>query len=215
MIAASHPGIIVVLLLLSGCAAAPATAPPTATSQPIVTQSLSSETATPLVEMSQPTAPSETATAAGDLPLSDGNGWPVTVSAQLSGTFNDSDGSYSATGAARWCGDAFYNITLNERSFSFEFPLDTATGDVEDVTFSANDLVPGESATVFNISINVHTGAGFDPAATVVSAGQTGTADSGTGNAQLMADSTTRTLQLDASTKDGETIKLKGVCSAP
>jgi hypothetical protein len=213
MIAARRASIVVALLLLCGCTTAPATQQPVGT-QPILTQPPPSETATTPVETSEPTGPPTTAPAGG-LPLSDGNGWPVTVSAELSGTFNDSAGSYSATGAARWCGDAFSSITLNERAFSFEFPLDTATGNIEDVTFSADDLVPGESATVFNISVNVHTGAAFDPAATVVNAGQPGTGDSGTGNAQLAADSTTRTLQLEASTKDGETIKLMGKCSAP
>jgi hypothetical protein len=139
----------------------------------------------------------------------------MNVSATLSGTFGDGDGSYSGSGPARWCGDAVMHLTGNERSFNFEFPLDTHTGNINDVTFSADDLVPGASTTVFHISVGVHTGAGFDPAATVIDPGETGTATSGKGSASLTVDGSTRTLELQATSDYGENIKLKGSCSPP
>ena len=201
----------VFLFMLGGCSSTPAATPSPVATQPVITEPRPTEP--PASEVIEPT-PTAADSGSGDH-LSDGNGWPVDVSATLSGTFNDSDGSYSATGEARWCGVAFYSVMLNPRAFFFEFPLDDATGNITDVTFSADDLVPGASTTTFHISVSVHTGAGFDPAATVVDPGTTGIASSGTGSAQLAADASTRTLQLEASTNDGETIKLKGICSAP
>ena len=170
-------------VVLAACSAAPAATTPTPfDTEPFETEPVDTEPAATDTLEPEPTA-AESAT--NGLPLSDGNGWPMTVSATLSGTFGDSDGSYSGSGAARWCGDAVTHLTGNERSFNFEFPLDTATGNITDVTFSADDLVPGASTTVFHISVNVHTGAGFDPAATVIDPGEAGTATSGKGSASL------------------------------
>jgi hypothetical protein len=206
---------VVFVLILAGCSATPAAVSPTpfatepVETEPLDTEPIDTEAPTDTLE---PT-PVADHSADGGLPLSDGNGWPMTVSATLSGTFYDSDGSYSGSGAARWCGNALGNISLNLRAFNFEFPLDTATGNIRDVTFSADDLVPGATTGIFHIDVGVHTAAGGDPASTVINAGETGTAVSGTGTAQLTVDGSTRTLQVDATSDDGEHIKLKGSCS--
>jgi hypothetical protein len=202
---------LVLVVVLAGCsAAAPAATPTPFPTDPFETESFDTEP--PATDTLEPTPVADNS-ANGGLPLSDGNGWPMTVSADLSGTFSDSDGHYSATGAARWCGDAVMHLTGNQRSFNFEFPLDTKTGNINDVTFSADDLVPGESTDHFHIAVSPHTGASFDPAATIVDPGEPGIASSGTGSATLTVDGSTRTLELQASTNDGETIKLKGSCS--
>ncbi len=207
--------LVLLVLMLAACSAAPAATTPTPfDTEPFETEPIDTEPAATDTVEPEPT-PTAAGSAANGLPLSDGNGWPMTVSATLSGTFGDSDGSYSGSGAARWCGDAVTHLTGNERSFNFEFPLDAATGNITDVTFSADDLVPGASTTVFHISVNVHTGAGFDPAATVIDPGETGTATSGNGSASLAVDGGTRTLDLQATSDDGENIKLKGSCSPP
>jgi hypothetical protein len=204
---------LVLVLILGGCSTAPVASTPTPFEpEPFETEPVDTEPpATDTLELT----PAATESTAVGLPLSDGNGWPAEVSATLSGTFNDSDGSYSGSGPARWCGDAVIHLTGNERSFNFEFPLDTPTGNIRDVTFSADDLVPGASTSVFHISVSVHTAADFDPAATVVDPGEPGIASSGTGSAKLMVDDSNRTLELQASTNDGETVKLKGSCSPP
>ena len=202
---------LVLVLFLVGCSGAPASTPTSFETEPVETEPVATPAPTDELE-STPTAAS---TDNGGLPLSDGNGWPVQVTAEISGTFNDSDGHYSGAGPARWCGNAVMNLTGNVRAFNFEFPLDTPTGNIRDVTFNADDLVPGASTTVFHIDVGVHTALDRDPSSTVVNAGETGTGDSGTGSAQLIVDGTTRTLVLQASTKDGETIQLTGVCTAP
>src|SRR5689334_551970 len=117
--ALSRAGLVLVLIL-AGCSAAPAAVSPT----PFATESVETEpietepidTEAPPTDTSEPT-PAADHSADSGLPLSDGNGWPMTVSATLSGTFYDSDGSYSGSGAARWCGNALGNISLNLRAF--------------------------------------------------------------------------------------------------
>src|SRR6476469_3823470 len=152
--------VVVFVFILAACSAAPAATTPT----PLDTEPFETEpvdTQAPETDVPEPT-PATSETAANGLPLSDGNGWPTTVSATLSGTFYDSAGSYSGSGPARWCGDAVIHLTGNERSFNFEFPLDTPTGNIRDVTFSADDLVPGATTSVFHIDVGVHTAAGRD-----------------------------------------------------
>jgi hypothetical protein len=207
---------IVLILALVGCSGAPATTSTPFETEPVETEPFETEPLdTPLpTDEAEPT-PTAAASDSHGLPLSDGNGWPVEVTADLSGTFNESDGHYSGTGPARWCGDAVMNLTGNERAFIFEFPLDPPTGNIRDVTFSADDLVPGTTTTVFHIDVGVHTAADRDPASTVVDAGETGLGDSGTGSAQLTVDGSTRTLELQAATNSGEAIRLKGICRAP
>lgn len=213
MSALTRAALVFVLLVLGACSGSPAATSPTPfDTEPFETEPVDTEPAATDTVEPEPTA--SEATASG-LPLSDGNGWPMTVSATLTGTFGDSDGSYSGSGAARWCGDAVTHLTGNKRSFNFEFPLDTTTGNINDVTFSADDLVPGTSTTTFHISVNVHTGAGFDPAATVVDPGTTGIASSGKGSASLAVDGGTRTLDLQATSDYGENVKLKGSCTEP
>ena len=207
--------LLLVVVMLAACSAAPAATTPTPfETEPIETQPV--DTQQPETDAPEPTpTPTAAESAVNGLPLSDGNGWPMTVSATLSGTFYDSDGSYSGSGPARWCGNALGNVLGNVRAFNFEFPLDTATGNIRDVTFSADDLVPGATTSVFHIDVGVHTAAGGDPASTVINAGETGTAVSGTGSAALTVAGGTRTLELQATSDDGENIKLKGSCSPP
>ena len=210
--------LVLFVVMLAACSAAPAATTPTpfntgpSDTEPFETEPLDTEP--PATDTLEPEPTASESTANG-LPLSDGNGWPMTVSATLTGTFGDGDGSYSGSGAARWCGDAVTHLTGNVRSFNFEFPLDTRTGNINDVTFSADDLVPGATTSVFHIDVGVHTAAGRDPASTVINAGETGTAVSGTGSAALTVDGGARTLDLQATSNYGETIKLKGSCTEP
>jgi len=140
----------------------------------------------------------------------DGNGRPATVSLVLSGTMTQADGSYSGSGAARFCGDAVFHLTGNLREFSFEFPLDDGGEQVRDVTFSADDLVPGATTDLFHIGVSVLTASLHEPPALVIDTALAGSDDSG--SAQLAESAGTTTLTLDAVDELGQTIQMTATC---
>lgn len=102
-----------------------------------------------------------------------------------------------------------YAITGNTREFDFEFP---ATGEfqIEDVTFNAEDLLPGASTPLFSIGVNVHARPNFVPPATVVHPNQTDSGDSGT--ARRSESGGTTTLIVDGVNEHGDTIHLEAIC---
>ena len=119
--------------------------------------------------------PVETAPAEVD----SGNGRPASITLELSGTTTQADGSYTSSGVARLCGNAVMNLTGNVREFSFEFPNDSDDHQIGDVTFSAQDLLPGATTTSFHIGVSVTTADGHEPPATVVDTEQAGSDDTG------------------------------------
>jgi hypothetical protein len=198
------------LFALAACSAAtptittPVTGPEA--TEPLATIPLQTQQPTPAdTPASEPT---------GDMPLSDGYGWPVTANLTVSGT-PLSDGSYSGTGPARFCGTALYTLDYNARRFNLELWQGMTGDQIRAATFVAVDLVPGSTATLFDIDVAVHTADGEDPAATHINAGQPGMGGSGEGTAQLTVDGATRTLQLHAVDNDGYTVELTAVCTSP
>lgn len=163
----------------------------------------SEPTAAPPVETQ---APPQTPSTVPD----DGNGRTASVSFVLSGTSTQADGSYSGSGAARFCGNAVFNFTGNLREFSFEFPLDGGGDQVRDVTFSADDLVSGASTALFHIGVGVRTATGHEPPALVIDTAQAGSDDSG--SAQLAEAVGTTTLRLDAADELGQSIQMTATC---
>ena len=150
-------------------------------------------------------------TASSGLPLDSGNGRSAAVQVVLSGTSFQADGSYSATGPARLCGNGDINMTGNQRAFSFQFPLDLGTSKITDVTFHAGDLVPGSTTDALYVSINVRTADGHEPPATVVDSEAPTPGD--TGEASLSDSAGTRTLVVNATNDFGETIQLTASCA--
>lgn len=189
---------VALMLALSACGGTPAASEP-ARSEGVATIR---PTSTPTVE--NPTPAQET-TAEPD----NGNGRPATITLVLSGTKTQSDGSYTSSGPARFCGDAVIHFTGNTRAFNFEFP---ATGDYEigDVTFSADDLLPGSSTTVFHIGVNVTAKDGHEPPATVVDTALAGSDD--TGSAQLSEAGGTTTLIVEGADEVGQSIHMTATC---
>ncbi len=191
-------------LALAACSSAPAQTLPT---EPVETQSL--PTLTPLLtQTAEPTAPP---TSTGGSSSDDGNGWPVTVSATLAGTNfgNVSDGTYTATGPATICGNLIASIDPTDHSFTFEFPLDGAFNP-RDVHFSADDLLPGTTTSLFNIGVSIVNSEGAEPPATVIRPDLPDQGDTGT--ATLTETDGKRTLTLHATSDFGETIQLTAVC---
>ena len=188
---------IALLLALSACSGAPA-ATESAKSEDVVA-SLAPETA-PAAEDS--TAPQATSTGGAGV----GVDRPATITLDLSATA-DSDGSYTSTGPARLCGDAEINLTGNTRAFNFEFPH---SGDYEiiDVTFGADDLLPGSSTSAFHLGVDVHAKAGGEPPGTIVDTSNAGNS----GTAQLSDSGGTTTLTVDGSDDIGQTIHMTATC---
>jgi hypothetical protein len=141
--------------------------------------------------------------------VDDGNGKPARIELTLSGTKNLSDGTYSSSGPARLCGDGVMHLTGNPKAFQFEFPLD-GQSQIGDVTFSADDLLPGTSTSVFHVSVNVTTADGSQPAATVVHPDLAGSGDTGT--ASRSESDGTITLVVDGSDDVGQTIHMTATC---
>ena len=141
--------------------------------------------------------------------LDDGNGRPVEITLVISGS-TSSDGSYTASGQARFCGNPVVNLTGNPRAFGFEFPID-GEHEIEDVTFGADDLLPGSTTPLFHIGVNVKAKLGGEPPATVVHPDLPGSGDTGT--AQLSVADETRTLVVQGTNDFGETINLTATCA--
>ena len=133
----------------------------------------------------------------------------MTIKLTLTNTLTESDGVYTATGPARFCGNAVYNMTGNLRAFNFEFPAD-GQYDINDVSFGAGDLVDGTTTGLFTIGVNVITGAGGQPPATVIHPDQVGSGDSG--SATRTESEGTTSLVVHAVNSAGETLDLQGTC---
>ena len=188
------------VFVLAGCSG-----PPGATREPITPEPIPSEAPT-----SAPTeAPSvevSSAPQASSVVPDNGTGRNATIHLDISNSRLDSDGSYSATGPVRYCGDALYGFG-NDRAFNFEFPL-SGTHEIEDVTFGALDLLPGSSTSELHIGVSVRTAGGQEPPATVVDTHNKGNSAS----AQLSVSGGMTTLVVHGADDSGQTINLTATC---
>jgi hypothetical protein len=187
-----------VLLLLAGCAAGPGATGPAETDSSVTepTFSLESEptdAAVPIDETPQP---------ANDI----GNGRPSTVTVTIAGNTSGANGTYTATGTTRVCGNAQLNYSGNPKGFNYEFPYE-GEHNPNDVSFAAEDLLPGTSTSTFHVDIGITTNQITpsiigDPGGT---AGDAGTAT------RTEAGGTT-TLVIHATNNRSETIDLTATC---
>ncbi len=190
------------LFLVAACAGTSATAQ-VPTIQPAVSEPIASPAAA-LTTPFNDEVPSPGPSSVSGL----GTGRPANVNLVLSGTTTNSDGSYSASGPARLCGDAEINLTGNTRAFNFEFP---SSGDhqIVDVTFSADDLVPGSTTSAFHVDVAVHAIAGGEPPSTII---DTASGSGNTGSAQLSEAGGSTTLTVQGSGDLGQTLTLTATC---
>jgi hypothetical protein len=200
--------LVVLLVVITACgAAAPVTTP---TAQPNETEHVSSfqPVTTPETTAETTVAP---ATGPTDSTASDtGLDWPTTVDATMSTGIYDkefADGHFTSAATARQCG----STVLFPRGFLFGFPHDIQHHDVEDVTFSAQELLPGTSTSSFSISVNIDSAAMGPRPLTFLNPSDPQSGD--TGNAQLSVVNGTRSLIVDAAGEGGVTIHLTAVCS--
>jgi hypothetical protein len=134
---------------------------------------------------------------------------PVTITLVISHT-NDSDGTYTASGPARFCGNAVMNLTGNPNEFSVEFPQDPGNYEIEDVTFGADDLLPGTTTPSFDLEVTVHAKKGGVPPATIVHPDQPNSGDSGTATRVESGGQTTVTV--DGVNDFGDNVHLEAHC---
>lgn len=191
---------VALVLLLSACSGTPVVTAPAGTDDgPAVTQG-----ATAAPGNTEPAATEGTGTE-NDI----GNGRPTTLTLTVSGTTTGGDGSYSATGTTRICGNAQLNLTGNTRGFDYAFPFE-GEHQIEDVTFDAEDLLPGTSTTSFNVDVNVVASDGHRPPSIVIQPNDPDSGDSGT--AQRTDANGTTTLTVNATSDFGETISMTVTC---
>lgn len=186
---------------LSACSGTPAVSEPTESEDfPAATTA----TTTPAVVNPTESAPDATAS-----PNVAGFGRPAEVTLVLAGTMFEEDGAYTASGPARYCGNTQINLTGNLRAFGFEF-AEPGEGDIEDITFSADDLVPGSTTTSFYLSANVVAPVGGTGPATIVQPKYPGSGDSGT--ASLSEADGTSTLIVQGTNVDGGSMNMTVTC---
>ena len=199
-------------LLLAGCTGAPVGTPTGTPTHGTPTAAVTNEPEpTPVIEPTTSVSPGAT-----DESSDSGNDWPATVTADLSpGIFVNefANGSFTSSGPATACGNAF--PSLFPRGWDMDFPHDSAHHDIEDVTFSADDLVPGTSTTSFYISVSIDSPSAGSPPSTVIDAKNPESSSGGAGLAQVSESAGTRTLVVDATGKGGVSIHLTAVCTRP
>jgi hypothetical protein len=157
-----------------------------------------------VVELPTPVPPGPTVET-----FDNGNGRPLTITLVISNT-NNSDGTYSVSGPARLCGNAVMNLTGNRKSFSVEFPTDSVVREIVDLTFGADDLLPGTTTPFFSIVVDVKAKKGGRPPGTVIHPNVPGSGDTGT--ATRIESGGTTTVTADGVNDFGESIHLEAVC---
>ena len=196
-------GLLLVVITACG-AAAPVTTP---TAQPKQSEQVSSfqPVTTPETTVAPPAGATDSTAS-----LDTGTDWPTTVDVTLStGIYTNEfgDGTFTSAGTARQCG----TIELSPSGFEFGFPRDSAHHDVDDVTFGADELLPGTSTSSFSISVNIDPAVqGLRPA-TVLNPSNPQSGDTGT--ARLSVVNGARTLTVDAAGEGNVTIHLVAVCT--
>jgi hypothetical protein len=194
-----------VLVLMTACAGAPPA--PTTNAPPNPTQRVSTPAAvgTPETTGAPPAASSGSADT-----LDTGLDWPTTVNTTLStGTYEKefAEGSFSSSANASQCGPT----VLFPNGFLFGFPHDINGHDIEDVSFSAHQLVPGSSTSSFSISVSISEAAAGARAKTFLDTDDMSSGASGT--AQLSVVNGARHLVVDAADDGGVSVHLIAVCS--
>lgn len=191
---------VALVLALAACSGTPAATGPAETDD---IESLAPQT-TPAAGNSAPAA-TEGSGGVNDI----GNGRPTTITLTVSGTTTGANGSYSDSGTTRICGNAQLNLTGNTRGFDYAYPFE-GEHQIEDVTFDAEDLLPGTSTTSFNVDVNVVASSGGHPPSIVI---HPNVADSGdTGSAQRSDSDGTTTFTVDATNDAGQTIHMTVTC---
>ena len=195
----------VLLVVIAACgAAAPVTTP---TAQPNETEDVSSfqPVTTPETTVAPPAGPTDSTAS-----LDSGLDWPTTVDATMSTGIYDkefADGEFTSTATARQCGTSAFL----PGGFEFGFPHDIEHHDVEDVTFGAQELLPGTSTSSFSISVNIDSAAQDLRPLTSLDPSNPQSGDTGT--AQLSVVNGKRSLTVDAAGEGGVTIHLVAVCT--
>jgi len=195
---------VALTLTLAACGGTPSVTPPIQTAHSSTVEPAGTTpgvAATPAGETSDPGQPTTGSVL--------GNGRPVTISVIIGGTTTQSDGTYSATGVSRACGNAMVNLTGNLRAFNLEFPFE-ATPSVENVSFAAEDLVAGSTTGAFHIDLNVITPSGHSPPSLVIDT--TDVADGNTGTATLSEAGGTTTLVVSAVDDLGASVQITAKC---
>jgi hypothetical protein len=187
------------LILVAACSATPgvtAPAEPTESSFPEPTFTAEPEPTDEPIDTSLPT----------ERPTNDiGDGRPSTVTVTIAGNVSGANGTHTATGLTRVCGNLQFNAG-NPNGFNYEFPYE-GEHNPNDVSFDADDLLPGMSTSTFKVDIGITT----DQITPSIIADPGGT-DGDAGTATRTEAGGTTTLELHATNNRGETIDLTATC---
>jgi hypothetical protein len=134
-----------------------------------------------------------------------GDGRPSTVTVTIAGNTSGANGTHTATGLTRVCGNLQFNAG-NPNGFNYEFPFE-GEHNPKDVSFAADDLLPGASTSTFHVDIGITTDQ-ITPSIIVDPGGTDGDA----GTATRTEAGGTTTLVVHATNFRGETIDLTATC---
>jgi hypothetical protein len=188
------------LILVAACSATPGA------TTPIETDDTSNPEPTFTVEPEPTDEPADTNLPTAQPTNDIGNGRPSTVTVTIAGNVSGANGTHTATGLTRVCGNFQLNYAGNPNGFNYEFPYE-GEHNPNDVSFAAENLLPGTSTSSFNVDIGITT----DQITPSIIANPGGTAgDAGTAT-RTEAGGTT-TLVIHATNNRSETIDLTATC---
>jgi hypothetical protein len=187
---------IAVLVLVTACTATPAS------SGPAATDDFTEPTFTVEPEATDEPLLSYEAPPENDL----GNQLPATVTVSISGNTSGANGSYTASGLTRICGNLQLNFTGNPNGFNLEVWYD-GEHNPNDVSFAAENLLPGTTTSAFNVDIGITTNQ-ITPSIIANPGGTVGDA----GTATRTESGGITTLVIHATNNRSETIDLTATC---
>jgi hypothetical protein len=191
--------IVAALVVVAACSATPGS------TGPVATENSSSIGPTFTLEP-EPTDESVPTDETPRPPNDIGNGRPSTVTVTIAGNTTGANGTHTATGTTRVCGNALLNLTGNPNGFNYEFPFE-GEHDPEDVSFSAENLLPGTTTSTFYLSLGIVTNQ-ITPSIIADPGGTAGDA----GTATRTEAGGTTTLVIHATNNRSETIDLTATC---
>jgi hypothetical protein len=135
---------------------------------------------------------------------------PSHVTLTIAGTAGPGlKGAFTGSGMTRLCGNFTMALSGDPRGFDYGFPKDIDQPQVDDVTFHAQDLLPGATTTSFSVSVNVITSTGASPPTLAISPD---TEPGHSGSASRSELGGTTTLTVNAVDDLGVTLNLTATC---
>jgi hypothetical protein len=133
---------------------------------------------------------------------------PVELSLVMSNS-RTYDGTYSATGISRACGNLLLATKGMKDGFNVEFP-DSGDFEIVDLVFATDTLKPGTTTASFYVAASVKAKKGGRPPGFILRTNEPRFKETGTAKLTLVG--STATLKVNGRNAEGETLDLTVVC---